>query len=188
KVQEDVQSRSALVQFPAFAMLQQGYGHAGYAELDDVVGDDGPKHGDFFRPTAAGFICRAHPIGKNVQGQFRLGAAVGSQSRTADIPAPVTSQAGQRKDDYSGSSNTQPGVSVAIGNDYNTIPLFDSVPTVMPISGKTGKGEDTFGMKDEDWKLYKKMIKDNDDKDEGPNEDETELAQVASKLQVSFLY
>ncbi|GKD18617.1 hypothetical protein Tco_1207775 [Tanacetum coccineum] len=27
------------------------------------------------------------------------------------------------------------------------------------------------------------MIKDNDDKDEGPNEDETELAQVASKLQ-----
>ncbi|GJW90038.1 hypothetical protein Tco_0167591 [Tanacetum coccineum] len=46
-----------------------------------------------------------------------------------------------------------------------------------------GKGEDIVGMKDEDWKLYKKMIKDNDDQDEGPNEDETELAQVASKLQ-----
>ncbi|GJY77883.1 hypothetical protein Tco_0483684 [Tanacetum coccineum] len=184
KVQEDVQSRSALVQFPAFAMLQQGYGHAGYAELDDVVGDDVPKHADFFRPTAAGFICRAHPIGKNVQGQFRLGAAVGSQSRTADIPAPVTSQAGQRKDDYSGSSNTQPGVSVACscsgqckfnsdaisGNDRNKY---------RKIAFDIGKGEDTFGMKDEDWKLYKKMIKDNDDKDEGPNEDETELAQVA---------
>nr|XP_043618086.1 actin-related protein 5 [Erigeron canadensis] len=45
-----------------------------------------------------------------------------------------------------------------------------------------GKGEDTFGMKDEDWQLYKKMSKDNDDEDEGPNEDETELARVASKL------
>ncbi|KAJ9545576.1 hypothetical protein OSB04_025283 [Centaurea solstitialis] len=45
-----------------------------------------------------------------------------------------------------------------------------------------GKGEDTFGIKDEDWQLYKKMSKDNDDEDEGPNEDETELARVASKL------
>ncbi|KAJ0525509.1 putative Actin family, ATPase, nucleotide binding domain-containing protein [Helianthus annuus] len=45
-----------------------------------------------------------------------------------------------------------------------------------------GKGEDTFGIKDEDWQLYKKMSKDNDDEDEGPNEDETELARVSSKL------
>ncbi|KAL8251905.1 hypothetical protein R6Q59_035598 [Mikania micrantha] len=45
-----------------------------------------------------------------------------------------------------------------------------------------GKGEDTFGIKDEDWQLYKKMSKDNDDEDEGPNEDEAELARVASKL------
>jgi actin-related protein 5 len=51
-----------------------------------------------------------------------------------------------------------------------------------------GKGEDTFGIKDEDWQLYKKMSKDNDDEDEGPNEDETELARVASKLRVSLLY
>ncbi|KAI7726325.1 hypothetical protein M8C21_011201, partial [Ambrosia artemisiifolia] len=45
-----------------------------------------------------------------------------------------------------------------------------------------GKGEDTFGIKDEDWQLYKKMSKDNDDEEEGPNEDEVELARVASKL------
>ncbi|XP_071710469.1 actin-related protein 5-like [Rutidosis leptorrhynchoides] len=45
-----------------------------------------------------------------------------------------------------------------------------------------GKGEDTFGIKDEDWQLYKKMSKDNDDEDEGPNEDEAELARVAIKL------
>ncbi|KAI3757952.1 hypothetical protein L6452_05496 [Arctium lappa] len=45
-----------------------------------------------------------------------------------------------------------------------------------------GKGEDTFGIKDEDWQLYKKMSKDNDDEDEGPNEDEAELARVASRL------
>lgn len=45
-----------------------------------------------------------------------------------------------------------------------------------------GKGEDTFGIKDEDWQLYKKMSKDNDDEDEGPNEDEAELARIASRL------
>ncbi|CAI9302774.1 unnamed protein product [Lactuca saligna] len=45
-----------------------------------------------------------------------------------------------------------------------------------------GKGEDTFGIKDEDWQLYKKMSKDNDDEDDGPNEDEAELTRVASRL------
>ncbi|KAE9465274.1 hypothetical protein C3L33_02818, partial [Rhododendron williamsianum] len=38
-----------------------------------------------------------------------------------------------------------------------------------------GKGEDTFGIKDEDWQLYKLMSKDNDDDDEGPDEDEAEF-------------
>ncbi|XP_020524009.1 actin-related protein 5 isoform X2 [Amborella trichopoda] len=46
-----------------------------------------------------------------------------------------------------------------------------------------GKGEDTFGIKDEDWQLYKLMSRDNDDNDEGPNEDEAELARVTAKLQ-----
>ncbi|KAG6758325.1 hypothetical protein POTOM_038668 [Populus tomentosa] len=46
-----------------------------------------------------------------------------------------------------------------------------------------GKGEDNFGAKDEDWQLYKLMSKDNDDDDEGPDEDETELARVSSRLQ-----
>lgn len=49
-----------------------------------------------------------------------------------------------------------------------------------------GKGEDTFGAKDEDWQLYKLMSKDNDDDDEGPDEDETELARISSRLQVSL--
>lgn len=48
-----------------------------------------------------------------------------------------------------------------------------------------GKGEDTFGTKDEDWQLYKLMSKDNDDEDDGPNEDEAELARITSRLQVS---
>ncbi|KAL8170538.1 hypothetical protein V2J09_022342 [Rumex salicifolius] len=46
-----------------------------------------------------------------------------------------------------------------------------------------GKGEDTFGAKDEDWQLYKLMSKDNDDEDEGPDEDESELARLSTKLQ-----
>lgn len=47
-----------------------------------------------------------------------------------------------------------------------------------------GKGEDTFGAKDEDWQLYKLMSKDNDDDDEEPDEDNTELARISSRLQV----
>ncbi|KAK2984334.1 hypothetical protein RJ640_009363 [Escallonia rubra] len=45
-----------------------------------------------------------------------------------------------------------------------------------------GKGEDTFGYKDEDWQLYKLMSKDNEDDDEGPDEDEAELGRVSSRL------
>ncbi|XAR72004.1 hypothetical protein NMG60_11018490 [Bertholletia excelsa] len=45
-----------------------------------------------------------------------------------------------------------------------------------------GKGEDTFGLRDEDWQLYKLMSKDNDDDEEGPDEDESELARIMSKL------
>lgn len=48
-----------------------------------------------------------------------------------------------------------------------------------------GKGEDTFGAKDEDWQLYKLMGKDNDDNDDGADEAEAELARVSSRLQVS---
>ena len=50
-----------------------------------------------------------------------------------------------------------------------------------------GKGEDTFGARDEDWELYKLMSKDNDDEEEGPDEDETELTRISSKLQASLL-
>ncbi|AAG51035.1 actin-like protein; 86009-89485 [Arabidopsis thaliana] len=46
-----------------------------------------------------------------------------------------------------------------------------------------GKGEDTFGSRDEDWQLYKLMSKDNDDDDEQPDSDEAELARLSSRLQ-----
>ncbi|KAK4484882.1 hypothetical protein RD792_007483 [Penstemon davidsonii] len=45
-----------------------------------------------------------------------------------------------------------------------------------------GKGEDTFGTKDEDWQLYKLMSKDNDDDYDKPDPDETELARISSRL------
>ncbi|KAJ0987793.1 hypothetical protein J5N97_006149 [Dioscorea zingiberensis] len=44
-----------------------------------------------------------------------------------------------------------------------------------------GKGEDTFGARDEDWQLYKLMSKDNDDDED--EEDEAELVRVTSRLQ-----
>lgn len=46
-----------------------------------------------------------------------------------------------------------------------------------------GKGEDTFGARDEDWQLYKLMSKDNDDDEEGADGDEAELARISSRLQ-----
>lgn len=52
-----------------------------------------------------------------------------------------------------------------------------------------GKGEDTFGARDEDWQLYKLMSKDNDDEDDdGPDEDEAELARITSRLLVSSFH
>lgn len=49
-----------------------------------------------------------------------------------------------------------------------------------------GKGEDTFGLKDEDWQLYKLMSRDNEDDDEDsnnkPDPEEIELARVSSRL------
>lgn len=50
-----------------------------------------------------------------------------------------------------------------------------------------GKGEDTFGSRDEDWQLYKLMSKDNDDDDDGIDPDEAELMQVTSRLQVNSI-
>ncbi|KAK7300736.1 hypothetical protein RJT34_11585 [Clitoria ternatea] len=46
-----------------------------------------------------------------------------------------------------------------------------------------GKGDDTFGARDEDWELYKLMSKDYNDDDEEPDEDEAELARISSRLQ-----
>ncbi|XP_074279542.1 actin-related protein 5 isoform X1 [Silene latifolia] len=46
-----------------------------------------------------------------------------------------------------------------------------------------GKGEDTFGARDEDWQLYKLMSKDHDDDEEGPDEDEAEIARISTRLQ-----
>lgn len=51
-----------------------------------------------------------------------------------------------------------------------------------------GKGEDTFGIRDEDWQLYKLMSKDNDDDDEGPDEDEAELGRMSARLKVSHSF
>lgn len=46
-----------------------------------------------------------------------------------------------------------------------------------------GKGEDTFGARDEDWQLYKMMSRDNDDEDDSFEEDEAELGRLTTRLQ-----
>ena len=47
-----------------------------------------------------------------------------------------------------------------------------------------GKGEDTFGMRDEDWLVYNKMSKENEEDNDGNEDDESELTRIASKIQV----
>ena len=49
-----------------------------------------------------------------------------------------------------------------------------------------GKEEDTFGMNDEDWQLYKRMSKDTDDLDEDDEQD-AELAFLTNRLKVLCL-
>lgn len=46
-----------------------------------------------------------------------------------------------------------------------------------------GKEEDTFGMKDEDWQLYKRMGRDGEE-DEDAEEDDAELARLEERLKV----
>jgi actin-related protein 5 len=46
-----------------------------------------------------------------------------------------------------------------------------------------GKEEDTFGMRDEDWQLYKKMAKDGEE-DEDAEEDDAELSRLEERLKV----
>lgn len=49
-----------------------------------------------------------------------------------------------------------------------------------------GKEEDTFGMDDEDWQLYKRMSKDADDVDEDDDQ-EAELAWLTNRLKVHII-
>ncbi|PKA65979.1 Actin-related protein 5 [Apostasia shenzhenica] len=46
-----------------------------------------------------------------------------------------------------------------------------------------GKGEDTFGARDEDWQLYKLISRDNDDENDSFEEDHAELTRIATRLQ-----
>jgi actin-related protein 5 len=46
-----------------------------------------------------------------------------------------------------------------------------------------GKDEDTFGLHDEDWQLYKRMSKDADDLEEADDE-EAELSRLTNRLKV----
>ena len=47
-----------------------------------------------------------------------------------------------------------------------------------------GRGEETFGAREEDWQLYKLMSRDNDnDEDDLRDDDEAELSRISAKLQ-----
>lgn len=48
-----------------------------------------------------------------------------------------------------------------------------------------GKDEDTFGLHDEDWQLYKRMSKDADDLEEADDE-EAELSRLTNRLKVGW--
>lgn len=107
--------------------------------------------------------------------------------RYKDLSEKVDQRKRQKTNGNNGNENNNVSGGVGRGERLNAAQK-ERMRLLATAAFDRGKGEDTFGIKDEDWQLYKKMSKDNDDEDEGPNEDETELARVASKLRVSLLY
>lgn len=84
-----------------------------------------------------------------------------------------------------GNSNGNQNGSGGVGRGERLNPLQrERMRLLTTAAFDRGKGEDTFGMKDEDWQLYKLMSKDNDDDDEIPDPEEAELARISSRLQV----
>ncbi|KAI3987090.1 hypothetical protein MKX01_036880 [Papaver californicum] len=79
--------------------------------------------------------------------------------------------------------NQNPAGGVGRGERLNAAQK-ERMRLLTPAAFDRGKGEDTFGAREEDWQLYKLMSKDNDDDDEDEqDEDESELARITSRLQ-----
>ncbi|CAA6656803.1 unnamed protein product [Spirodela intermedia] len=89
----------------------------------------------------------------------------------------------QRKRPKTNGSHTNGNGSVGRGERLNAAQR-ERMRLLTTAALDRGKGEDTFGAREEDWQLYKLMSRDNDDDDDNErDEEEAELARVASKLQ-----
>jgi len=84
----------------------------------------------------------------------------------------------------SGGINAPPLTSGAGGRGERLNPVQkERMKLLTSAAFDRGKEEDTFGMDDEDWQLYKRMSKDADDVDEDDDQ-EAELAWLTNRLKV----
>ncbi|KAJ7533619.1 hypothetical protein O6H91_13G057200 [Diphasiastrum complanatum] len=105
------------------------------------------------------------------------------RSRQTDLASKIEQRKRQKTDKSNGVSSGAPAVSGLGGRgDRLTAIQKERMKLLTKAAFDRGKEEDTFGIKDEDWQLYKQMDKDHNE-DEEFDEDEAELGRLNTRLQ-----
>ncbi|EFJ08550.1 hypothetical protein SELMODRAFT_131582 [Selaginella moellendorffii] len=95
----------------------------------------------------------------------------------------VSARVDQRKRQKVGTNNGHGTTTAATGgrSERLTAVQRERMKLLTQAAFDRGKDEDTFGMNDEDWQMYKQMDRDYDE-EEDIDEDEAELSRLASRL------
>lgn len=106
------------------------------------------------------------------------------RARQAELAAKVEQRKKQKTSGGSGGSGGRLNLTSAVGGRSERLSAAqkERMKLLTTAAFDRGKDEDTFGLRDEDWQLYKKMGKDNEDDDE-PDEDDMELSRLNARLQ-----
>ncbi|MCO5574365.1 hypothetical protein L7F22_028148 [Adiantum nelumboides] len=105
------------------------------------------------------------------------------RTRQAELAAKVDQRKRQKVSGSSGAPGGRSSLTAAVGGRSERLNAQqkERMKLLTTAAFDRGKEEDTFGMKDEDWQLYKKMGKDEDDDE--VDEDEVELSRLNVRLQ-----
>eukprot|EP00250_Pteridium_aquilinum_P020869 c24972_g2_i2 orf=507-2663(-) len=105
------------------------------------------------------------------------------RTRQAELAAKVEQRKRQKVSGGSGGPGGRAGLTSAVGGRSERLSAAqkERMKLLTTAAFDRGKDEDTFGQRDEDWQLYKKMGKEEDD-DEA-DEDDMELSRLNTRLQ-----
>ncbi|KAI5066241.1 hypothetical protein GOP47_0018865 [Adiantum capillus-veneris] len=105
------------------------------------------------------------------------------RTRQAELAAKVEQRKRQKVSGSSSAPGGRSSLTAAVGGRSERLSAQqkERMKLLTTAAFDRGKDEDTFGLKDEDWQLYKKMGKDEDD-DEA-DEDEVVLSRLNARLQ-----